>query len=141
MDAWVVWAVLAVGLGILELLTLDLTLLMLAGGAAAGAATGWVGGPVWLQMLVAGATSVGLLGVVRPLALRHRRTPADLRTGSAALVGREALVIEDVTDVSGLIKLNGETWTARSFDRSTIPAGSTVQVLEIDGATARVIAS
>jgi membrane protein implicated in regulation of membrane protease activity len=139
MDAWMVWAILAVSLGVLEIFTLDLTLLMLAGGAATGAATGWAGAPWWVQMLVAAGTSVALLGVVRPLAMKHRRTPAALRTGSAALVGMNAECLEAISDTAGLVKLNGEVWTARSYDASQIDAGTTVQVIEIDGAIAKVL--
>jgi membrane protein implicated in regulation of membrane protease activity len=139
MDAWMVWAILAVCLGVLEIFTLDLTLLMLAGGATVGAAAGWAGAPWWVQVLAAAGTSMALLGVVKPLALKHRRMPPEIRTGSAALIGQSAESLQDIDSTTGLIKLNGETWTARAYDESHIEAGTTVQVIQIDGAIARVL--
>lgn len=133
------WAAATAALGVLEMLTLDLTLLMLAGGAGVATAVAWVGGPLWLQVLAGGATSLGLLVFVRPLALRHRRQAPELRTGTAALVGMTATTLDEVDGAHGLVKLNGETWSARSYDGTTIPVGRSVQVIEIDGATAKVL--
>ncbi len=85
-----------------------------------------------------------MLAVVRPIALRHLRTPLAIRTGTAALVGERGLVLERVDGESGgRIKLKGEVWSARSFDpapaRSRPVATSTS--CEIDGATAVVYES
>lgn len=139
MQAWIWWAVAATGLAALELLTLDLTLLMLAGAAAIGASIAWVGGPAWLQFVGAALAAVGLLGLVRPVALRHRKQAPEIRTGTAALVGSTALTLEPVDSTRGLVKLNGETWSARSYDNSVIAENQSVQVIEIDGATAKVL--
>lgn len=139
MDPWIWWTALAVGLGLLELLTLDLTLLMLAGGAAAAAGASALGAPLWASALVAAGTSVALLGVVRPLALRHRRQPPEIRTGSAALVGSIAVAATEVTRDGGLITLAGEQWSARSYSDAVIETGQHVQVISIDGATAVVV--
>ena len=79
------------------------------------------------------------LGVVRPLAARHIRQPALLRSGTAALVGRPATVVEQVTAHGGQVRIGGEVWSARSYDESrVIPAGSAVDVFAIEGATALV---
>jgi membrane protein implicated in regulation of membrane protease activity len=86
--------------------------------------------------------SSGLLfGIVRPIARRHLRTPAQLRTGTAALIGRTAIVTELIDNVagSGSVKLDGELWTARAYeDDEVIAAGRRVHVVEIKGATALV---
>lgn len=139
MDPWIWWTALAVGLGLLELLTLDLTLLMLAGGAGAAAIASALGAPLWGSALVAAGTSVALLGVVRPMALRHRRQPPEIRTGAAALVGSMAITHTEVTRDGGLIVLAGEQWSARSYNDAVIPTGQHVQVILIDGATAVVV--
>jgi membrane protein implicated in regulation of membrane protease activity len=85
--------------------------------------------------------SLVLLGALRPLALSHRRMPAQLRTGTAALVGRSATVTERIAnhEGSGCVKLEGEHWTARAYDEDdVIEPGRRVQVIEIRGATALV---
>jgi membrane protein implicated in regulation of membrane protease activity len=141
-NQWSAWLALALVLGIIETTTLDLVFLMLAGGAAAGAIAALLGAPFLVAALVAIASSAALLGVVRPVAKRHLQQPLSMRTGAAALVGSKAVVLETVHAHGGLIKLAGETWTARPFDEhETIEAGKTVDVIEIKGATALVYES
>ena len=139
---WVAWVGLAVVLGIVEVTTLDLVFAMLAVGALAGSVTAMATDNVLLQVLVALVVSVGMLGVVRPIALRHLRTPHAIRTGVAALVGEKGLVLEPVDALDGRVKIKGEVWSARTFDPAcTIEAGRSVEVVEIDGATAVVYES
>jgi membrane protein implicated in regulation of membrane protease activity len=137
-NAWVLWLGLALVFGIIETTTLDLMFLMLAGGALAGGIASMLGAGFLLQALVAIAASAALLGVVRPVAKRHLRQPVGARTGVAALVGRRATVIERVDSHGGRVKLAGEIWSARSYDHTVIEIGATVDVIEIQGATALV---
>ena len=133
---WAAWLGLAVVLGIVEVSTLDLTFAMLAAGALAGAATGLVTDNLVVQVLVALVVAVAMLAVVRPVALRHLRTPLAIRTGTAALVGERGTVLVPVTRDGGRVKVKGEVWSARAFDpRSRIEEGSSVEVVQIDGAT------
>ena len=139
---WAAWLGLAVLLGIVEVTTLDLTFAMLAVGALAGAGTGLLTDNLIVQILVALAVAVTMLAVVRPVALRHLRTPLAIRTGTDALVGERGLVLDAVDQHSGRIKLRGEVWSARSYDPSTsIAAGRSVEIVQIDGATAVVYES
>jgi membrane protein implicated in regulation of membrane protease activity len=140
-NEWTLWTGLALILGIIETTTLDLVFLMLAVGAAGGAVVAAVGAPFLVQALAAIAVSVGMLGVVRPIAKRHLHQPITERTGVAALVGRRAIVLERVDGTSGRVKLAGEVWSARSYDGSVIEAGASVDVVEIQGATALVFAA
>ena len=141
-NAWVAWVVLALALAGLEMTTLELVFLMIAAGALGGGVTAALGAPVVLQVLLAAVTALAMLLVVRPIALRHLHTPIETRTGVAALVGRQAVVLERVAGGGGLVRLGGEVWTARPFDPSrAIEPGRTVEVMEIDGATAVVYES
>ncbi|MGH8969168.1 MAG: NfeD family protein [Actinomycetes bacterium] len=136
---WAAWLGLAVILGLVEVTTLDLVFLMLAAGALAGAVAAGVTDNLLLQALVAILVSVAMLGVVRPVALRHLRTPAAIRTGVAALVGSQGVAVARVDARSGQVKLKGEVWSARTYDPShVIEAGRNVEVVQIDGATAVV---
>ena len=142
MAVWLFWVALAVVLGIVEVTTLSLVFAMLAGGAVVGALAALLGATPPVQVLVALASAVALLAVVRPIALRHIRMPVESRTGVAALVGAQGLVLEQVTAHGGRIKLGGEVWSARTLDpRESIEPGRTVDVVEIDGATAVVYES
>ena len=133
------WLVAAVVLGAGEVFTTSFYLAPFAGGALAAAITSLLGAPLVLSGVVFLAVSVALLATLRPIARRHLATPARLRTGTAALVGRTATVLERVDHGAGTVKLEGEVWTARPYDDDeVIEPGRRVHVLEIRGATALV---
>jgi len=84
------------------------------------------------------ASAAGL-GFVLPIARRHVKQPPLLKTGPAALVGRSARVLEEVTEHGGRVRIGGEVWSARSYDETLIiPVGHVVDVMQIEGATALV---
>lgn len=147
MDAWAWWLIGAVALGVVEVLTLDLVFAMLAGGAltAAGVAAALGGGSsgagaIWAQAIVALAVALAGLSFLRPVALRHLRSTPEVRTGTAALPGSGAVVLERVDPAGGRVKLAGEVWSARSYDGfSVFEPGAAVSVAQIDGATALVL--
>ena len=139
MESWLAWLVLAALLGAAELMTATLAFGLLAVAALAAAIVSGVGLGLPLQLGAFAITAGVGLGVVRPLAARHIRQPAVLRSGTAALVGRSATVVEQVTAHGGQVRIGGEVWSARSYDESqVIPVDSTVDVFAIEGATALV---
>lgn len=140
MEPWAWWLVAALGLAIIEVITGGaLVFSMLAAGAAVAALAAAFGGGPLVQFLVFAAVSLLMLLVVRPVARRHLRVPAAVRTGVDALVGADAVVLARVDGHDGRVKLGGEVWSARAFDgQSQFEEGDTVQVLRIEGATALV---
>jgi membrane protein implicated in regulation of membrane protease activity len=122
-----------------EVATLGLVLGFVAVGAVIAAAVALVTDNVAVEILAFIVGAVALLGLLRPVAARHLRTPHELRTGAAALVGARALVLERVDAQGGRVKIGGEVWSARSFDETqVIEPGATVEVFKIEGATALV---
>jgi membrane protein implicated in regulation of membrane protease activity len=141
MDPWVLWLIAAVVFAVGEIATLGFFLAPFAGGAIVAAIVSAAGGGDLISLLAFLLVSGVLLAALRPLARSHRRMPAQLRTGTAALVGRTAMVTERISndEGTGSVKLEGESWTARSYDEDdVIEAGRRVQVMEIRGATALV---
>jgi membrane protein implicated in regulation of membrane protease activity len=136
---WIAWLIAAVALGVAEAFTLTLAFGLLAAAALIAAIVAGVGGSLLLQVLAFAITAgVGLV-IVRPIARRQMTHPSLVREGSYALVGKKAVVTEEVTGTQGLIKLSGEVWSARALDEDqVIPVGTAVDVMEIDGATAIV---
>ena len=135
----VVWLIAAAALGVAEMLTTTLALGLVAVGALAAALTEAAGGDPVVQVAVFVAVSLAGVVLIRPVALRRLRRRSTLRTGTAALVGQTGYVLADVTPHDGRIRIGGEEWSARPYDEtSVIPAGSTVDVLQIRGATALV---
>jgi membrane protein implicated in regulation of membrane protease activity len=138
-DEWVLWMIAAGVLAIGEMFTLGFFAGPIAIAAALAAVTALVGGGLAVQWIVFIAASLGSLLVLRPIARRHLRTPAQLRTGTAALVGAPAIVLERVDGRSGQVKIRGEVWSARSYDEDeSFEPGTRVEVMKIDGATALV---
>jgi membrane protein implicated in regulation of membrane protease activity len=140
MDAWIAWVIAGVVLAVGEVLTVSLYLGPFALGAFAAALVDLLGGGTALPWVVFLVVSLLVLGIVRPIARSHRRMPARLRTGTAALVGRDALVVEPIGGLEGVgrVKIDGDVWTARAYDGDEIPAGRRVHVVEIRGVTALV---
>lgn len=136
---WIAWLLLAAAFGVAEFFTLTLAFGLLAAAAVVAAVVAGLGAGLLLQILAFAVTGAAGLLIVRPIARRHMLNPPLAREGSDALVGRSAVVLREVTGNHGLVKLAGEEWTARAFDETqVIPAGATVDVMEIDGATAVV---
>ncbi len=139
MDAWVIWMIAAGALAVGEIFTLSFFLgpIALASVLAALAALG--GGSIAVQIVVFTLGSVASLLLLRPIARRHRHTPAQIRTGTAALIGERAVVIDRVDSDGGTVKLKGEVWTARAYDEDEVlEPGARVHVMKIEGATALV---
>jgi membrane protein implicated in regulation of membrane protease activity len=137
---WLVWVVLAVALAVGEVLTPGLFFLgpvALAAGAAAVAellGAGTVG-----SLVVFIVCSIASLAFLRPVARRHVRLPALSRTGTDALIGRKAVVTRQVDAVGGRIRVGGEEWSARAYlDDQVLAEGQTVDIVQIEGATALV---
>ena len=139
MDPWVIWLIAAVVFGVGEIATLGFFLGPIAVAATLTAIVALAGGGLALQWVVFIAASLGSVLVLRPVARRHLRTPASLRTGTAALVGGRAIVLERVDANGGQVKIGGETWSARAYDEDdAFEPGARVEVMKIEGATALV---
>ncbi|HSO53853.1 MAG TPA: NfeD family protein [Actinomycetes bacterium] len=137
----IVWVFLAAVRAVAEIFTLTASLGLRAVAALAAAGAAALGLGPFAQFAIFAAVSVAGLVVVRPLVkrqLRPRYGPQH-RFGVAALVGRQARVVQEVTGHAGRVRIGGEEWSARAYDETlVIPAGATVDVIEIEGATALV---
>jgi membrane protein implicated in regulation of membrane protease activity len=140
-NLWQAWLGVAILLGVAEMFSLDLILIMLAIGAGVGMLAAMLELPIAVQVLAASGASVAMLGLVRPSAVRRLRQGPSLELGHGKLVGQRAIVTESIsTHQVGRIKLAGEIWSAQAYDEHvTIGPGETVEVLQIKGATAVVL--
>ena len=139
MPDWVFWLIGAAVLAAGEVATLGFFLGAVALAALPAAAVAAVGAPLSVQLIVFILCSVASLAVIRPVARRHLHTPPSIRTGTAALVGARATVLDRVHAGGGSVKIGGEEWTARPYDEDDVyEEGARVEVLKIEGATALV---
>ena len=140
MAGWLAWSIAAVLLAVGEVFTPGLFFLGPVALAAVGSAVAAaVGGAVWLQLVVFVAGALASVGVLRPIARAHLHMPAAMRTGAAALEGAHAIVLQRVDPNGGRVQIGGEEWSARAYmPDQVIEAGTQVEVVKIEGATALV---
>jgi membrane protein implicated in regulation of membrane protease activity len=139
MDAWLIWLIFALVLGVVEILTLTAALGVLGAAALVTAGFAAFGLPLPVQLVVFAAASTAGVVLIRPAVLRHLHQPQLERFGVDALIGKPAQVLREVTGTDGLVRIGGEEWTARAYDETlAIPVGTVVDVMEIKGSTAIV---
>ena len=140
MAAWLAWAIAAVLLAVGEIFTPGLFFLGPVALAAVTAALAAVAGAaVWLQIVVFVAASLASVGLLRPIARSHLRMPPAIRTGTAALEGAHATVLQRVDEHGGRVRIGGEEWSARAYmPDQVLEPGTRVEVVKIEGATALV---
>jgi membrane protein implicated in regulation of membrane protease activity len=141
MDAWVLWLVAAVVLAVAEVANTSFYLFPFSIGAGGAALVALAGAGTPIAIVVFAVLTALSFGIVRPIARRHLSTPPQIRTGTAALIGRPAIVLERIANDEGVgcVRIDGEVWTARSYDDDhVIEPGARVNIMEIRGATALV---
>jgi membrane protein implicated in regulation of membrane protease activity len=138
---WVVWIVAGVLLALGEMHFMGFFLAPFSLGAFTAAIVALAGAGSGASIIVFAAVTAVVFAFIRPVARRHIHTPPQMRTGTAALVGKSAIVLERIANHEGVgcVKIDGEVWTARAYDEDkVIDAGERVEVIEIRGATALV---
>lgn len=138
--AWLIWAIAAVLLSVGEIFTPGLFFLgPVALAAVAAAVVALVGLGVVGQLLAFIIGSIATVAFLRPIARRHLHMPAALRTGTAALEGTKAVVLQRVDVNGGRVRIGGEEWSARAYmEDQVLEPGTRVEVVKIEGATALV---
>ncbi|HZQ31889.1 MAG TPA: NfeD family protein [Mycobacterium sp.] len=139
MPVALIWLIVALGLAGAEVLTGDLFLLMLGGGALAAAGSSLIVDDLWIHGVVFLVVSILLLVGVRPVLRRHLTAGKGLPEPMKELEGKTALVLDKVARHEGQVKLDGQVWTARPLNEDDVyQPGDHVTVVHIDGATAVV---
>lgn len=135
-SAWLMWLGVALAMAAVEAVTVDFVFIMLALGALAGAIASYFGADFVISAPIAVAVAVGLLFTLRPM-LRRRLRPTRENTdiGPRSVVGQTGFVVEPVSESQGLVKVHGDLWSARTDVRTTLPLGSPVHVIDLQGAT------
>ena len=140
MPDWVIWAIVAIALTVGEIFTPGafflgpVALAAVAALIVALAGLGLVG-----QLIVFIVGSIASLALIRPIAKSHLHMPAALRTGTAALEGAKAVVLQRVDSDGGRVRIGGEEWSARAYVEGQVyQPGTRVEVVKIEGATALV---
>ncbi|MDR0570038.1 MAG: NfeD family protein [Clostridiales Family XIII bacterium] len=129
-----VWVAVFIVLLAVEALSMGLTTIWFAIGAAAACGTAWAGGAVPLQVAVFLAVSIVLVIFTRPIAVKKLKLGKE-KNVTEQMQGRLGLVTETIIPFgSGQAKVDGVVWTAvGDSPEARIPEGSKVRVMRIDG--------
>lgn len=135
-SAWMFWLVAALALAAVEAVTVDFIFLMLAIGCLAGGAASLLGASLPIAAIIAAAVSLTGLAAIRPaLRQRLRQNDSGAKFGIEAVTGRCGHVIERIDAAAGLVSIDGDRWSARSFDDEPIDTTERIRVVRVDGAT------
>lgn len=136
MNPAILWAVLTLILFIAEIATVNLVTIWFAVAAFISFLLAVGGVSVQVQLISFILTSIILLALSYPF-IKSRFNKSYSRTNYDRVIGEDALVIKDINEIegSGTVKVIGQTWSARSADKSTITEGKLVEVLEVKGAS------
>ncbi len=131
---WILWLIAAAFFCAVEAATVGIVSLWFAGGALAAMVTSLLGGALWLQVTVFLVASAALLVAFRPF-VRKVIVPGITQTNANAMVGRQALLTEAVDNLkeTGALRLDGKEWSVRSETGETLPEGTLVAVVRLEG--------
>lgn len=137
---WVFWLIAAGVFFIIEMATIGFLVFWLGIGALLAMVTSFITDSIFIQALVFVVTSTLLLIFTRPLVNKFIKTPKELKTNAYSIIGKKAIVISKINNIEGIgqIKIDGEVWSAKSFDDEDIPEDTEVEITEIDGVKAVV---
>ena len=137
---WVFWLIAAGVFFIIEMATIGFLVFWLGIGALLAMVTSFITDSIFIQALVFVVTSTLLLIFTRPLVDKFIKTPKELKTNAYSIIGKKAIVISKINNIEGVgqIKIDGDVWSAKSFDDEDIPEDTEVEITEIDGVKAVV---
>ena len=136
-----IWLAVLIGAIVLEIVTTQIVSIWFAAGALASLIATLAGvSNVWIQLLIFVLVSAIALIITRPLVKKLVNRQAE-PTNADMVLGKTGIVTEKIDNLapSGLVKVNGSVWTARSADGSVIEEGERVTIKEISGVKLLVI--
>jgi membrane protein implicated in regulation of membrane protease activity len=134
MSLWLFWLLAGLALAILEILTPGFVLACFSFGCFVAAIVAALDFSFSWQIGFFAATTFILFISARQVfgkLLGARKAP--VLTNVDRLIGMIATTLEEVDDQHGQVKVEGETWSARSGSGEKLPEGIKVRILRMDG--------
>ena len=137
---WIFWLIAAGVFFIIEMATIGFLVFWLGIGALLAMLTSFITDSILIQVLVFVITSIVLLIFTRPLVNKFIKVPKEVKTNAYSIIGKKAIVISKINNIegNGQVKIDGDVWSAKSFDDEDIPENTEVEIVEIDGVKAVV---
>lgn len=130
----ILWLVVAIASGVIEILTLGLTTIWFAAGAIIALIFAEFNTHLIVQILAFLISSSVLLYYTRPIAQKYLKI-GHTKTNVKTLIGKTGIVIKEIDSLQGTgqVKITGQIWSAKTLQGEKIPEGSKVEVLDIQG--------
>lgn len=133
-----IWLCTALGLLSIELISGEMTALMLSFGALVAMVFALLGLDWPWQVAACGLSALGAVFFLRPL-LRDWIQPASIGMSTDGFVGQSGQVLESLAPGQrGKVKIHGEVWNAIAYD--VIPVGESVMITRIQNNCLEVVA-
>lgn len=131
---WGVWLIAAGIFFVIEIVTVGFLIFWLGIGALFAMFASFFTDSIIVQTVVFVVTSSILIPLTKPLADKFTGKKT-IPTNTYSLINKHGIVITEINPIegTGLVKVNGETWSAKSEDESIIAKGTEIEVLSIDG--------
>ncbi len=134
MEIWHIWSIIALLFLIFEIFTPSFIAASIAIGCFCATLISLIGFGLKIELII---FSVGILISffgVRPFMLKYAQSKNNIKTNTAALIGKVGKVITPINNFenTGRILVNGEDWKARSVDNEKIEIEQLIEVIEID---------
>lgn len=130
-----IWLALLIVFLVIEVATVGLTAIWMAGGALAAMFAELIGLNIWWQIGVFIAVSFLLLIFTRPFAVKYINSNRE-KTNYEGIIGKVVRITETVNnyEMTGTAVVNGIEWTVRTEDDGLIlHPGDLAKVMEISG--------
>ncbi len=133
---WQIWLIATIILFIIELINASFGIICFAFGAILAAIIDICGlGIVWQLVAFIIGTLLSFL-FIRPILLKWFESKKDKKkTNLDSIIGRKAIVIEDIQPGNGRVAIDGTDWRATAQYDITIEAGAEVTIIEREGNT------
>ena len=128
------WLALMVICLVVEGSTAAITSVWFAAGALVAMVASLLRAELWLQVTLFTGVSIALLLCLRPM-LKKYITPKQVRTNVESVIGSQGVVIQPIDNIAGTgrVKLGALEWAARSSQGKTIPEGTVVKAVKVEG--------
>lgn len=132
---WSFWLIMMLLLVSVQVMTGELTFLLIAAGALTATVADAFGAPLYVQFIIFAVISLASLIWLRSFDTKRRRNDTGPSPWSVnRYVGRMGEVTEEVTSSTGLVRIGNEIWSARTFGAAPIPTATPVVIQQIEGA-------
>lgn len=139
---WSFWLIIMLLLISVQVLTGEMTFLLISAGAVAAIIADILGAPIYVQFIIVTVISIASLLWLRSFDTKRKENDTGPSPWSVnRYVGHVGEVTEDVTSSAGRVRIGNEIWSARTYGPTPIPIDAPVVVQQIEGAIVWVAAT